>query len=138
MRYGYSDDCDGRDLAMWRGRVASATRGARGQKLLQDCLTALDAMPEKRLIRDELVGANGEVCLLGAGARVRGISDIAKIDPEDHHILAKRFDVASCLIQEIEYVNDDYCIGSETPEQRYARVRKWLVENISSTAAGAA
>lgn len=127
-RCGYSDDLDQRDLAMWRGRVASAIRGKRGQRLLRDCLTALDAMPEKRLIRNELV-QDGDVCLLGAGARVRQIEDIDKIEPDDHDTLADRFDVAYCLIQEIEFVNDD--MGwDETPERRYTRVRKWLVENI--------
>lgn len=132
MRSGYSDDLDQRDLVMWRGRVASATRGKRGQKLLRDLLAALDKMPQKRLIAEELVTPTGDVCLLGAGARVRGIADIDKIDPEDHDVLAQRFDVAACLIQEIEYVNDErvpYGMN-ETPEHRYQRVRRWLVEHI--------
>jgi endonuclease V-like protein UPF0215 family len=44
--------------------------------------------------------------------------------------IAKRFDVAECLIQEIEYVNDEANYRTETPEQRYERVRRWMVENI--------
>ena len=54
-RSGYHDDLDD-PLAhgRWRARVASATRGKRGQKLLRDLLAALDAMPEKRLIADEI------------------------------------------------------------------------------------
>lgn len=133
MRSGYDDsgELDDRDLAMWRGRVASAMRGRRGQKLLRDTLAALDAMPEKRLVREELVSADGGVCLLGAAGRLRGVPDIGKIDPEDHDTLAARFDVASCLIQEIEFINDDgNYFGTETPEQRYERARKWLVRHI--------
>lgn len=133
MRSGYSDDLDERDMAMWRGRVASSIRGKRGQNLLRTLLKALDEMPEKRLIRDELVDGDGEVCLLGAGGRAIGISDIDKIDPEEHDVLAKRFDVATCLIQEIEHINDDAdYTGRETPEERYVRVRRWLVEQIKA------
>lgn len=131
MRSGYSSDLDQRDLAMWRGRVASAMRGKRGQKLLRDCLAALDAMPVKRLIAEKLV-EDGEVCLLGAGGMARGIENIDKIDPEEHDVLASKFDVAECLIQEVEWVNDE--VGpyeGETPEQRFDRVRQWLVENIA-------
>lgn len=129
-RCGYSDDLDQKDLAMWRGRVASAMRGNRGQKLLRDCLAALDDMPEKRLIKGELVDPEGQVCLLGAAGRKRNIADIDKIDSEEHGILASKFDVAECLIQEIEYINDEDWQGRETPEQTFDRVHKWLVDSI--------
>jgi hypothetical protein len=131
MRSGYSDDLDQRDLAMYRGRVASAMRGERGQMLLRDALAALDAMPVKRLVRDELQTPDGDVCLLGACGRLRGFDDLDMIDPDDHDVLAKRFNVSRCLIAEIEFVNDDdFGYRTETPEQRFERVRKWLVENI--------
>jgi hypothetical protein len=141
MRCGYSDDLDDRDLAMWRGRVASAMRGKRGQKLLRELLAALDEMPEKRLIKDDLV-RGGDVCLLGAGGRKRGMADLDVIDPEDHDTLARRFDVAACLVQEIEYVNDEagpkwkhvdgaFKRCAETPEERYQRAREWLAKHIA-------
>lgn len=60
-RSGYTDDGD--NVAMWRGQVASATRGKRGQRFFRDLVAALDAMPEKRLIRDALE-ADGEVCAI--------------------------------------------------------------------------
>lgn len=56
-RHGYHEDCGDDDplvLGRWRAQVRSATRGARGQKLLRDMLAALDAMPEKRLVALEL------------------------------------------------------------------------------------
>jgi hypothetical protein len=133
-RSGYSDELDQRELAMWRGRVASAIRGKRGQRLLRTLLRAIAVMPQKRLIREELVNKEGETCLLGAGGKAMGISDIDRIDPEDHRLLAEKFDVARCLIQEIEYVNDEDG-WNETPEKRYERVRKWLVENVKPEAA---
>lgn len=132
MRSGYSDELDERELAMWRGRVASATRGRRGQKLLRDMLAALDAMPNKRLIPSELVEGN-DVCLLGACGIYRGVAELDKLYPEDHQRLGATFDVAPCLIAEVEYINDE--AGSnwpvkETPEQRYERARRWVAENI--------
>jgi hypothetical protein len=132
MRSGYTEELEQRDLAMWRGRVASSIRGKRGQKLLKNLLAALDEMPQKRLIPNELVDGD-DVCLLGAGGRRLGIADIDTIDPSDHDALAKRFDVAECLIQEIEFINDDdFSCRSKTPEERYEEVRKWLVKNIHS------
>lgn len=54
-RSGYTEDCDGWDLIRWRGAVASAIRGKRGQAFLREALAALDAMPEKQLISHDLV-----------------------------------------------------------------------------------
>jgi len=138
MRSGYTDELDQKELAMWRGQVASAIRGKRGQALLRDCLAALDAMPLKRIIADVLVDGKDDVCLLGAGGKTRNIPDLDKLDPEEHATLGKLFNVAPCLIQEIEWVNDertrDKWVGDklveQTPEERFASVRQWLVENI--------
>lgn len=126
-RSGYTDDCE--HLELWRGTVARAIRGKRGQKLLRTLLDALDGMTAKRLVSDLLVDGP-DVCLLGAGGRAMGIADLDKIDPEEHGILAQRFDVSKALIAEIEFVNDEENYHPETPEQRYERVRKWVVENI--------
>ena len=60
-RSGYSEDCDGRELIMWRGAVAAAIRGKRGQRALRELVVALDAMPAKRLITDALE-IDGEYC----------------------------------------------------------------------------
>jgi hypothetical protein len=38
----------------WRGAVASAIRGGRGQAFLREMLAAMDAMPVKRLVANEL------------------------------------------------------------------------------------
>jgi hypothetical protein len=106
-RSGYSDDIDNWALIKWRGRVASATRGKRGQKLLRDLLAALDAMPDKRLIAHELVTEDGEHCALGILGAQRGI-DLSLLDPEEYDAVASVFDVASPLVQEIVYMNDEH------------------------------
>src|SRR5688572_27648264 len=104
-RSGYVDSLDTLDLGRWRGQVASAMRGKRGQALLQDLLAALDAMPVKRLIAHELI-ADGEVCALGAVGVRRGM-DMNDIDPDEPCDVAAAFNVAEQLAREIVYINDE-------------------------------
>ena len=107
-RSGYSDDCEDQwGLIRWRGAVASAIRGKRGQQALREILAALDALPEKRLAAESLVTADGEFCTLGALGRARGV-DMAPIDPEDREAVAKAFGVAEALAAEIMYLNDEH------------------------------
>ena len=123
-RCGYSDDLDQRDLAMWRGHVASAIRGKRGQELLRDMRLALDAMPEKRLIRDELE-EDGEVCALGAVGRYRKL-DLTEVDGHDHERLGSLLNVAPCLVQEVEFINDEWGLHNSSPEQVWQSVSGWV------------
>jgi hypothetical protein len=130
-RSGYTDDYDNNwRLIMWRGQVASAIRGKRGQSMLKDLLTALDAMPEKRLISNDLVNSEGEVCAIGALGKSRGI-DMATIDPEDPDQVSAVFNIAPQLACEIAYENDEGRWRTETPEERYQRMRDWVVSNIA-------
>jgi hypothetical protein len=124
----YSDDHENWSLIRWRGQVASAIRGKRGQKFLWDLIEALDAMPEKRLIADDLQ-RDGEVCALGAVGKKRGI-ELEGLDPVDHATLEEKFNIAYQLVQEIEFMNDDWR-GHEAPEQRWERMRRWAANNIN-------
>lgn len=141
-RSGYSDEGD--NVAMWRGMVASATRGKRGQQFFKDLLAALDAMPEKRLIADQLEdGPAGEVCAIGALGKAKGV-DMREMDPEDAGPVAAVFNIAECLAQEVVYMNDEYrrhyydpyvpgkpqVRHEESPEQRWIRMREWVAEQI--------
>ena len=128
-RSGYSDDIDQWQLIRWRGAVASAMRGRRGQAFLQEMLAALDALPEKKLIA-EAIETEGAVCAIGAVGKARGLN-MAGLDPEDHETVAARFGVPHSLACEIFWENDEaYWRGSETPEQRFIRVREWVERNI--------
>lgn len=124
-RSGY-DDC-GDHVAMWRGQVASAIRGKRGQAFLSEMLDALDAMPEKRLIADDLIKGS-EVCAIGSVGVKRGI-DMTPLDPHDAQRLSSVFGIAYQLVCEIEYMNDE-AGWNDTPEQRWQRVRKWTAQQI--------
>ncbi|WP_315782207.1 MULTISPECIES: hypothetical protein [unclassified Bradyrhizobium] len=141
-RSGYSEDCDDDQWGFirYRGMVASATRGKRGQSLFRDILIGMNGMICKRLIADELE-QEGAVCAIGAAGKVRGV-DMSSIDPEDSDTVAGKFDIADCLAREIVWMNDE--CGStgewledkrrwrrETPEDRFNRMRKWVRSQIT-------
>ena len=126
-RSGYSDDCNGWELIMWRGAVASAIRGKRGQAFLREMLDALDALPVPRLIKHDLA-RDGEYCAIGSVGRRRGL-DMSELDPEEPEQIAGAFGVACALVQEIEFLNDDW---DETPEKRFVRMRAWVIEQIAT------
>ena len=120
-RSGYTED-DGSDnqwrYIMWRGTVASATRGKRGQKLLRDLLAALDAMPEKRLVARKFEAA-GDFCALGVLGAQRGI-DIKQFDSSEEddygdydERIGAAFDIADPLAREIMWRNDECVTDSK-------------------------
>jgi len=127
-RSGYSDDYDNEwALIRWRGAVASAIRGKRGQAFLKEMLAALDALPEKRLVAHELE-MGGQVCALGAVGRARGL-DMSELDPEEFERVALWFRMTEAMAREVMYLNDDH-YRSETPEERFARMRAWIEKQI--------
>jgi hypothetical protein len=132
-RHGFTDDCDDNLAAgRWAGRVASAIRGKRGQAFLRELRDAMDAMPEKRLISEELVTADGECCALGCVAKARGL-DVSMVDPEESEVVANLFGIAECLAREVVYQNDEaWSRGEMTPEKRWSIVRRWVDEKIKA------
>lgn len=142
-RSGYDDDCDGWALIRWRGAVKSALRGARGQAFLREALTALDALPEKRLTTSALVADDGACCTMGAVAKARSL-DVSSIDPFDRDDVASALGIAAALAAEIAYENDEgpgALAGhrwdqatmrwmEETDEERWVRMRAWVAAHI--------
>ena len=139
-RSGYSDDCENWALICWRGAVNSAIKGKRGQAFLLELREALDAMPDKRLIAEELE-ADGQFCTLGVLGAKRGI-DMSGLDPDCRETVAQAFGIAPALAAEIVFENDEHHgfhqrqeDGStkwvrETPERRWKRMREWVEANI--------
>jgi len=117
-RSGYNDDfdsCDNWGTIRWRGAVASAIRGQRGQAFLRELAAALDAMPEKELAAGLFQTADGEFCTLGVISAARGI-DLSVVDPEDdfcREAIAKLLGIAPALAAEIMFENDD-TVAEET------------------------
>lgn len=129
-RSGYHEDCDDNwGLIKWRGQVASAIRGKRGQAFLRELVDALDAMPEKKLIAGALECPDG-VCAIGAVGARRGLP-MANLDIEDADLLGDKFGIASQMVKEIEYENDEVGPDNETPEARWHRVRKWAESKLA-------
>lgn len=131
-RSNYTDDCEMEfgELGRWRGQVASAIRGKRGQAFLRELIDALDALPEKRLIAGELcLGA--ELCAIGSVGARRGL-DLETLDPENYDRLARVFGIASQLVREIEWMNDDAGPYQETPELRWTRMRAWAISSLKA------
>lgn len=133
-RSGYSDDWDWDQESRWanirwRGQVASAIRGKRGQEMFKEMLQAFDDMPVKELIKNELDCDDG-VCALGALGRKRGI-DMSGLDPDDSSSVAAAFNIADQLAREVVYMNDENAWYKETPQERFVRMRRWVVSNIN-------
>ena len=126
-RAEYSDECDGWEFICWRGAVASAIRGKRGQAFLRDMASALDAMPDKKLIADELRNNDG-VCALGALGLVKGVP-VDDIDPYDHERIASVFNISEALAREVVFMNDEGGYRP-SPERRWEIVREWVRENL--------
>lgn len=142
-RSGYIEDCDDYlEMGRWRGRVASAMRGKRGQALLRDLRDALDAMPVKRLGANSFQ-AGGDFCTLGVLGHARGL-EMADLEPKpqyewredecDADLIGERFNVASSMAQEIMYMNDEAFYSNEDPEHRWVRMRAWVDTKIIATA----
>lgn len=136
-RSGYSDDVyDQWAHIRWRGAVAQAMSGKRGQAFLREMLAAMDALPEKRLVALELE-AEGQVCAIGSVGRARGI-DMSDLDPQDYTKVAATFGIAEALAQEIVFMNDEGFFGlgyghPMTPEARFAGMRDWIISKIKQS-----
>lgn len=127
-RSGYSDECDGWQLICWRGAVNSAIKGKRGQAFLRELAAAMDAMPEKKLIKYELEN-QGQYCTLGVVGHARGLN-MENLDPEEAEEVSDVFGIAQAMTREIVYMNDDLGNYGEPPEERWSRMRRWVERQI--------
>jgi hypothetical protein len=149
-RSGYSDDYGGGALNLWRANVDRAIAGKRGQAFLREMAAALDAMPVKELVAEDIVRDSEHVCAMGAVALARKL-DVSEIDESDPETVAATFGIARVLACEIAYENDEYRPlhqrsedGSwkrppdETTSERWQRMRRWVDANLRAIAPPAA
>lgn len=137
-RSGYVDDLDDWSMIKWRGAVASAVNGRRGQAFLQDLAAALDAMPDKRLAAGSFKHTNGCHCTLGVLASARGIdTSLFDRDPDDldNEAVAESFGIAPSMAREIMFFNDEAysyeCALSADPDaKRWELMRAWISDQI--------
>lgn len=132
---GYGDDEPGL-LNLYRGSVERAMRGRRGQAFLREMAAALDAMPVKELIANDIVTEEGAVCAIGSVAVARKL-DVSEIDEHDPDAVGHAFGIAASMAREIAFVNDDdFGFKTETPAERWTRVRAWVRAQIKSAGQG--
>lgn len=131
-RSGYNEDCDSNYLYLYRGMVERAIKGKRSQKFLRELAKELDAMPEKKLIANELVTEAGEACAIGVYCKAKGI-DVKGVDIEDADAVGALVDIPRSVAAEIEYENDEHS-RLETPEERWTRMRKWVELSLVANA----
>jgi hypothetical protein len=135
-RSGWSDDYDATqwDYIRWAGAQKAAINGARGQTMLRDLVTALDAMPVKELASHEWVRIDGPACALGVLGRSRGLeTDMADLDPDNDQSpdrAAQMLGIAPTLARLVVWENDDAGPWNETPAERWKRIRDWVSRQI--------
>ena len=118
--YGSADDL----ADEWFRDVANAIASPKGQAFLRELADALDALPDKALIEEELIDEEGNCCAVGAVCKARGI-DATHMDSA---AVAEWLGAPLLLVAEIIDVNDGY---RETPVHRWHRMRRWVDRHIT-------
>lgn len=153
MRIRFNEDENFNNQAiLWEANQERSLKSKRGQQALRRLEAALLALPEPKLVADEIKTADGLVCALGALAiseGYQGSMDLPQPPAEDASdeewdkwnahaddeygdsaiedamlALAKSLDVPKLVAVAIIYENDD-SYGTQTPEARYSKVLKW-------------
>jgi hypothetical protein len=132
-RSGYSEVDDPTEFNLYRGNVDRTLAGKKGQRALLDMAAAMDAMPFKGLVSEELACEDG-MCALGVLGAARGI-DFSGHDPEDIERVARDLDVTPMLVAEVSFMNDegDFSCAYESVGARWVRMRQWIGSKIKET-----
>lgn len=153
-------DCDSTEdflrMCGWNANVRRCIGGRHGQAFMWELYQALESLPQRSLIQGSLEH-HGAYCSLGAVALARGEEIPEGLrgtdeDEEDYEIeeryaaMGGFFGIKDMLAREIMWQNDDadclhYTPGppqrhnslptrEETPEERWQRVRAWVVSKL--------
>jgi len=130
-RSGYVEPSDNWQFRIAQAIVSNAIKSDSGQVFLRELRTALEVMPQKQLITGKIENENGEVCAIGAVAKMRGMNDVAKnIDPENRKLVAETFGLPEELAAEIVYLNDE-ALEDVTTTMRWMFMYSWVVSQIA-------
>jgi hypothetical protein len=150
MRINYSEDEEDfpGQYGLWQANCQRSIEGKAGQKALKELEVALLALPEKRLIADELEDAEGEVCAIGALKKHRGVD--VESDPEEMEEVGVELGMPRLVAWKVVALNDIEIDGKYveaagptrwgipfstfipvTPEERYEQVLAWVQKQIS-------
>ena len=123
-RSGY-EACDEDEADEWHRRLMDTIASPEGQTFLRELAAALDALPDKALIADELIDEAGDCCAIGAVCKSRGIEQELDNDTE---FVAELLGAPHLLVAEIIDQNDGYRI--DAPDTRWQRMRRWVDKRI--------
>jgi len=151
MRLNWSDEEDRPgQFALWQANIQRSLQGKAGQRALREFEAALLALPEKRLLREQLYDDEGGVCAVGCYARYKGV-DLSKFDPEDESdevgVVAGMPRLVAWSVVELNDIHLDtvwevangpvqrghgtykggiQLVREMTPEERYEKVLAWV------------
>lgn len=147
MRINCADEEDFPGQAeLWQANCERSLNGKKGQAALRELAAALLALPEKKLIADELENEAGEVCAIGALAKFKGkenpkigdsFGDFDELEANSDEIeratvsLAQELGVPRMVAIAVVCENDD-CFPDPTPEQRYERMLAWVRRTLAA------
>lgn len=165
MRIRVSEEEDFQNQAfLWEANLERSLKGRKGQSALRELEAALLALPDKRLIANDTVSADGAVCAIAALAKHRGYQGDMALpkepdwnNPDDDNSpywddydyetavenamvkIAADLEVPPMVAKAIIYENDnDNYRPDTTPERRYTRMLSWAQRQIQRTGTGAA
>lgn len=135
MRISFSEDEDfPGQFGLWQANCQRSINGKVGQAILRELEQALLALPSKRLIADELENREGDVCVVGALVKYRGITEL-KNDPEEMEDVGVELGMPRMVAWKVVCLNDvelgSYGMFAATPEQRYEKVLRWVQKQIA-------
>lgn len=147
MRINYSDEEDRPgQFDLWQANCRRSLNGRAGQAALRELEAELMAMPERRLIADDLA-ADGEVCAVGALMKRRLVTagaeptaaqarleDLNDSEWESDYVAAQETRVPRLVAWKLVELNDIELEGM-TPEARYSAVLEWVRGQITAAAA---
>lgn len=150
----YDEEFPGQYM-LWEANLERHFSGKAGQAKLRELRDALLALPEKRLIETRLADEKGNVCALGALAvqhhvaqgkdRAVALAEMAEAVPDEggwvdtyeaeQHTKdeSERCGCKAPFIYTVAYENDFGPSSKETPEERYARMLRWVEKRILPT-----
>jgi len=129
-RSRYNDDVElDANYYLFRANVDRSIKGRRGQAFLRELAAEMDAMPERVLIEGELIDAEGNCCAIGVVCKARGL-DVTKVDDHEPDEVGALVGISRQMAAEIAYMNDEEWSHSQTLEQRWTRMRKWVAEQL--------
>lgn len=127
--------------ALWERTVRNALHGRKGRAVLAELRAALLALPAPRVAEGYGMTEEGEVCALGALAlhrhrqgRFLPAADeeslrgrLEAVDSEgESRALGTQMGIGAALAFGIALENDDGGPHRETPEERHARILRWI------------